>query len=511
MLKLKDLATRPDFELGPLSVSPSRRRIAGPAGEVHVEPLIMQVFLLLIDAAGNVVTRDELFDRVWGGVIVGDDSLNRAIAKVRRIATKTAPGSFEIETIPRTGYRLTGALVESAPTVATAAGTEESRAGVSRRLVIGGAAATAAVAAAGGTWWMAVGRRDERFQTLMEQGEAALRLEQPIAPVYFRQAVQRSPDDARAWGLLSYSLVHPTDRTGRQIPPERLREAEQAARRALAIDSEQVDALLTNTVLQNEMLDWYSREQRYLELLELAPDNPRVMRSLGVMLHGVGRCRDALALTERALAIAPLSPDLQLRRALRLWVVGRPGEADQVIDGALQMWPTHRFIRNGRLMIYAFTGRPRAALALVEEEEQNPTLLSTSAASVLRTALRAMETRAPPDIAKATDVAVEVSRHAPAVAAYAILFLSELGRLDEAFAIARGFLLGQGSVIVRPTDAAEPLRGDPPNWRNTFGLFTPPTAAMRNDRRFWPMADGLGFITYWKRRGIGPDAFLFQS
>ena len=84
MLKLSDLALRPDLQLGPMLVSPSRRLVEGPGGHAHVEPLIMQVFLLLLDAGGKVVTRNELFDQCWGGVMVGDDSLNRAIAKVRR-------------------------------------------------------------------------------------------------------------------------------------------------------------------------------------------------------------------------------------------------------------------------------------------------------------------------------------------------------------------------------------------------------------------------------------------
>jgi DNA-binding winged helix-turn-helix (wHTH) protein/tetratricopeptide (TPR) repeat protein len=106
VLKLRDLAERPDFALGVLRVSPSRRRIAGPAGEVHVEPLIMQVFLLLSDAEEEVVTRTRLFDECWGGVIVGDESLNRAITMIRRALAETAPGMFESENIPRTGYRL---------------------------------------------------------------------------------------------------------------------------------------------------------------------------------------------------------------------------------------------------------------------------------------------------------------------------------------------------------------------------------------------------------------------
>ncbi len=106
MLKLADLAVREDFTLGPLRVSPALRFIKGPAGELHVEPLTMQVFLVLADAKGQVVTRNHLYDECWGGVAVGDYSLNRTITMVRRIAAEAGPGAFRIESIPRTGYRL---------------------------------------------------------------------------------------------------------------------------------------------------------------------------------------------------------------------------------------------------------------------------------------------------------------------------------------------------------------------------------------------------------------------
>ena len=60
----------------------------------------MQVLIVLAEAAGQVVTRGTLFDRCWGGVYVGDDSLNRTIGAVRKFAADIADGSFEIETIP---------------------------------------------------------------------------------------------------------------------------------------------------------------------------------------------------------------------------------------------------------------------------------------------------------------------------------------------------------------------------------------------------------------------------
>ena len=153
MLKLADLAVREDFSLGPLQVSPALRSIRGPAGEVHVEPLIMQVFLMLVDAKGQVVTRSRLFDECWGGVIVGDDSLNRAITMVRRIAADASPGAFLIESIPRTGYRL---LVGDAPSQRRSTPRSRRRAGV-----LLGAAALTALASIAAAQFLLGGNDDE--------------------------------------------------------------------------------------------------------------------------------------------------------------------------------------------------------------------------------------------------------------------------------------------------------------------------------------------------------------
>ena len=60
---------RPDFQLGSVLISASRRLVEGPGGYVHTERLIMQLVLLLVDARGQVVTRNDLFDQVWGGVL----------------------------------------------------------------------------------------------------------------------------------------------------------------------------------------------------------------------------------------------------------------------------------------------------------------------------------------------------------------------------------------------------------------------------------------------------------
>ena len=212
MLKLADLANRSDFDAGPLQVSPARRLVAGPAGKAHLEPIVMKVFLLLLDAGGSVVTRDELFGNAWGGVFVGDDSLNRAIGQIRKVASETAPGLLEIETIPRTGYRLTGEIVAMLDGSREEAGPPL----VTRRLLIGGGAVAATVLGTG-LWWAAMrGRAQSRFDRLMAQGDEAVRTgaafdgamlptnNSPTMVDLYQEAVRVDPNSARAWGLLAY-------------------------------------------------------------------------------------------------------------------------------------------------------------------------------------------------------------------------------------------------------------------------------------------------------------------
>ena len=511
MLKLADLAQRVDFRLGPLSVSPSRRHVQGPTGEIHVEPLIMQAFLLLLHAKGRVVTRNELFEQCWGGAMVGDDSLNHAIAGVRRIAASTAPQLFEIETIPRTGYRLVGEILSYEQELESieAEGPEPDK-GVSRRLMVG-SAIVAAVAASGAGVWLARPRSDPRFDALMERGENALRLDNPEAAKFFEQATAIEPRNARAWGLLAYTLGSGGHTSGPlAVPGPTAQASERAARTALRIDSNEPNALLAMTFVQIGMRDRIEGEKRLRQILAIDPDNTLVMQSLGQMLHSVGRCLESLALVERATAIEPLAPDFARRKAMSLWIVGRVPEADRVSDRAMQLWPSHRLVRMARLMIYAFTGRTQAALAMVEEEEKEPNLLSPSAAAVWRVSLGGLEDRTSSSIAAARKLNLDGARQTPATSAYAILILSALGELDAAFEVANGFLLGRGSVIVRPKSETKVPLVNSPGWRNTFGLFSPPTKAMRLDPRFGPLAAGLGLTDYWRRRGIGPDSFLFN-
>ena len=115
-----DLAHEREFELGGLRVLPSSREVFSGHDRKTVEPRVLQALMCLARAQGTVVSRDELIRCCWGGRIVGEDAINRCIAKARRLAEDGQ--HFTIETIARVGYRLTptdaGGLAHAAPTTA---------------------------------------------------------------------------------------------------------------------------------------------------------------------------------------------------------------------------------------------------------------------------------------------------------------------------------------------------------------------------------------------------------
>jgi DNA-binding winged helix-turn-helix (wHTH) protein/tetratricopeptide (TPR) repeat protein len=502
MLKLSDLTLRPDFQLGPMLVSPPRRLIEGPDGQANVQPLVMQVFLMLIDARGQVVTRNDLFDQCWGGTYVGNDSLNRVIGKLRQVGADVAPGLFEIETIPRTGYRITGNVFRS---IFPRENEERSQFEVSRRVMLASAAAVGVAASGGlGVWWMRQSREERRFNELMELGKQAQLYGDPSnkAAEYYDQAVAMQPGSVRAQGLLAFTQAMLAEDGGPQAGAA-VQRADRAARAALAADPKDANARLALVTLQRSTLDLATNEDRLREILAIAPDNISVMESLWSLLQSSGRSRDALSLIERANALEPFAASVHFPMAQLLWIVGRNAEADRVIDRAVQYWPEHRIVRFARFTIYAYTGRPRAALAMLDDDKAAP-FYTPAAVALWRVSLAALDQRSPPSIAAARRANLEAAKGDPRLTGQAALVLSSLGEVDSAFDIANQLLLFRPPLEREPGPGSRsPAKST--SWRFAPWLFTPPAEPMHADPRFATLCDGIGLTEYWRKQGVRPD------
>ena len=95
-----------------------------------------EVLTILLEHAGEVVTREELQQRLWPDTFVDvEHNLNTAINKIREVLGDSSESPLFIQTLPRRGYRFIASLEkESQPRTSVAL--EFGRRGVSHGALV---------------------------------------------------------------------------------------------------------------------------------------------------------------------------------------------------------------------------------------------------------------------------------------------------------------------------------------------------------------------------------------
>jgi DNA-binding winged helix-turn-helix (wHTH) protein/TolB-like protein len=142
---------------------------------VRIQDLPFRLLSALLERPGDLVTRAELVQRLWGGgtFVDFDAGLNTAVAKLREALGDSAESPRLIETVPKRGYRLLVPVTpagEAAP-VAPSTGPAESRWRplLNRRIVI--AAGLVALVGAVGAYWSSSGRPATRVAIVLFDNE----------------------------------------------------------------------------------------------------------------------------------------------------------------------------------------------------------------------------------------------------------------------------------------------------------------------------------------------------
>lgn len=97
---------RMKYLIGDWLVDPNTNEITRGMDITRIEPRSMEVLVHLIEHAGEVISRDDIQDQVWGNVSVGQESITNAIIKIRKAFQDDARNPRVVETIPKRGYRL---------------------------------------------------------------------------------------------------------------------------------------------------------------------------------------------------------------------------------------------------------------------------------------------------------------------------------------------------------------------------------------------------------------------
>lgn len=459
-----NLGPRPDFLLGGATISPSMRSIRGAAGQAVVEPRMMQVLVVMAESPGRLVARDDLLARCWNGAVVGDDSLNRVIAGLRRALSTAAGDALRVETIPGSGYALL------------------------------------------------IADESERMAHAIDAGWQSWKLGAPFvdqaALAQLRAAAAAAPTRADVHGMLALILRNGAEYAGPDLCADLVRECEGAAAQALAIDPAQPHARAALIGLPPLFGDWAARRPKLLAALDEKPDDIVAAHDLCMLEMATGRPGAAAAISSRLIAIEPLAATLHYKQIYQLWSTGQTAAMDRVGDRGMTLWPRHPAIWFARLWTLAFTGRVRQAVQQLAEASARPALPPPALATLDLTLSALAEPGDAALHAQAIDGNLRSAEQGPAQGLAAVIHLAGLGEADAAMRVAEGYLLRRGSVSVGVHKTASDPSITDQHRRVTQMLFLPVTADLRAHPRFLPLCEEMGMAAYWEAAGVTPDFLI---
>ncbi|MEM7091034.1 MAG: alpha/beta fold hydrolase [Pseudomonadota bacterium] len=99
------------YQFSDCALDLERRTLLRNAVEQHIEPQVFDVLVLLVRAAGRIVTKDELVEKIWNGRAISDDAITSRIKAARKAIGDDGRSQRLIRTMPRVGYRFDGEIL----------------------------------------------------------------------------------------------------------------------------------------------------------------------------------------------------------------------------------------------------------------------------------------------------------------------------------------------------------------------------------------------------------------
>ena len=267
--------------------------LTSAAGTERLEPKVMDLLFLLAGRPGDAFSKDEIMASLWPNVVVGDDTLARAVSRLRKALADDTKTPRYIETLPKRGYRLIAAVQSAA---AVAAPQPPASAPPMRNWMLPAMAAGVALVAVLVVFVsssQAPKSADAPSATLVERANDFYfqykRADNEAAIELFNRILAENPDYAPALAGLANAFVQKVIRWPDDPgTPEytKLGDALKAGR--------------TNTTSAVQLL---ARAQTFAErAVRIAPDDPAALKALGFVQSAKGDFASAIASYKRAIA-----------------------------------------------------------------------------------------------------------------------------------------------------------------------------------------------------------------
>src|SRR5216684_8099302 len=95
------------FRFGDFELDRSAYEVRRGGTALYLQRIPFQLLSLLLERSGQLVTREEILEHVWGkGVFVdSENSINTAVRKIRRALSDDPEAPRFVVTVPARGYR----------------------------------------------------------------------------------------------------------------------------------------------------------------------------------------------------------------------------------------------------------------------------------------------------------------------------------------------------------------------------------------------------------------------
>jgi Tol biopolymer transport system component/DNA-binding winged helix-turn-helix (wHTH) protein len=102
------------YKFGSFTIDKHNKLLLKDERPVQLKPKVFDTLLVLVEGKGNVLTKDDLMEKIWAETAVEENNLQQNISILRKILGDTEEGEQYIETIPRRGYRFAATVEEIA-------------------------------------------------------------------------------------------------------------------------------------------------------------------------------------------------------------------------------------------------------------------------------------------------------------------------------------------------------------------------------------------------------------